>query len=352
MTAGYTRNMNTTRRRLLTNAGLVGAGAALGAPALASAAPSGAAPSAATKSGAATMQGPYLDLSTGEGNALAMTRLMGSLDPKAIKYGWYTGRLMSIVPGSAGRDLIGVIGLGAARTLPRDAQGRWQLLRRECGFFFDLASGEVLDRWRNPFTDEDVEVVHIANDPVNQLIAPVRGGEQLYEQAVTKKAEEPFVLPWQQAGRRAFVEFHGHLWAKNPLDPAVWVRESAGPMVQISDMMTYVCDLDELQDPSLPSVSYAGNWVHVRPWQPWMLMGTAPGHLMYHCFTGSATRLEDVPPHIAKIVSTRLPAFLQPPDKPGKSEGSLNRYIRTRKPAPPRAAPGAAAPPKPEEKAR
>jgi hypothetical protein len=89
----------------------------------------------------------------------------------------------------------------------------------------------------------------------------------------------------------------------------------------------------------VPSVSYQGNWVHVRPWQPWMLMGTAPGHMMYHCFTGSATQLDGVPPDIVRLVSERLPLFLTPPDKPGKSEGSLSRYMRTRKPAPPLAAP-------------
>ncbi|MCU0760751.1 MAG: DUF1838 domain-containing protein [Steroidobacteraceae bacterium] len=330
------------RRRFLRDTGLLGTSGALGVLAAGSRQAAAAAPATVQRAAAApSLQGPYLDLRSGAGNALAMTRLVGSLDPAAVKYGWYSGRLMSVVPGSAARDLIGVIGLGAARTLPQDAQGRWQVLRRECGFFFDLASGEVLDRWRNPFTDEDVEVVHIANDPVNQTISPVRAGEQLYEQAVTQKAPEPFVLPWQQAGRRAFVEFHSHLWAKNPLDPAVWVRESAGPMVQISDMMTYGCELAELQDASLPSVEYSGNWVHVRPWQPWMLMGSAPGHLLYHCFTGSATRLEDVPPQIARIVERRLPAFLQPPEKPGRSEGSLTRYMRTRKPAPPRVPPGA-----------
>jgi hypothetical protein len=322
--------MTLDRRRLLRSASML---AATGVAAMGTA-------RAATRSGASpSLHGPYVDLRTGAGNALAMTRLVGSLDPKVIKYGWYTGRLMSVVPGSAARDLLGVIGLGAARTLAQDAEGRWQILRRECGFFFDLSSGEVLDRWRNPFTEEDVEVVHIANDPVNQTISPIRAGEQLYEQAVTRREPEPFVLPWQQAGRRAFVEFHSHLWARNPLDPAVWVRESAGPQVQISDMMTYTCDLAELQDASLPSVEYAGNWVHVRPWQPWMLMGTAPGNLLYHCFTGSATGLADVPPHIARIVEKRLPAFLQPPEKPGRSEGSLSRYIRTRKPAPLRATP-------------
>ena len=126
--------MNHTRRHLLRSGAALAAGGAL-ATAGADAASRGASPS---------LHGPYLDLRTGAGNALAMARLVGSLDPKAIKYGWYTGRLMSVVPGSAGRDLVGVIGLGAARTLPKDEQGRWQILRRECGFFFDLASGEVL----------------------------------------------------------------------------------------------------------------------------------------------------------------------------------------------------------------
>ena len=89
---------------------------------------------------------------------------VGSLDPRAIKYGWYTGRLMSVVPGGAGRDLIGVIGLGAARTLPRDAQGRWQVLRRECGFFFDLASGEVLASRDRVFAADVLEVLTERDD--------------------------------------------------------------------------------------------------------------------------------------------------------------------------------------------
>ncbi len=293
---------------------------------------------AAAKPRHAGLSGPLLDLATGPGNALAMARLVGSLDPKASKFGWYTGRLRAVVPGAAVRDLIGVVGFSAARMLPRDELGRYALLRRECGFFTDLASGAVIDDWLNPYTQERVEVVHIANDPVNQTISPVRTGERLYEEQVTQKAEEPFVLPWQRAGQRAFVEVAAHLWAKNPLDPAIWQRESSGPQIQISDLQTYSCDLAELQDARRPSVEYQGNWVHVRPWQPWMLMGTAPGHLMYHCFTGSATQLDGVPPDILRLVRERLPLFLTPPDKPGKSEGSLSRYMRTRKPAPP--APG------------
>lgn len=304
---------------------------------VASATPAVAAPRAALTH--ADLYGPLLDLRTGPGNALAMARLTGSLDPQAIKYGWYTGRLRAVVPGAAVRDLVGVVGFSAARTLPKDALGRYALLRRECGFFVDLDSGAVLDTWTNPYTNERVEVVHIANDPVNQMISPVRTGERLYEEQVTQRAEQPYVLPWQHAGRRAFVEVAAHLWAKNPLDPAVWVRESSGAQIQISDMQSYSCDVHELQDAARPSVDYQGNWVHLRPWQPWMLMGTAPGHLLYHCFTGSASSIEAVPPHIVALVSTRLPQFLTPPDKPGKSEGSLSRFMRTRKPAPALATP-------------
>ena len=301
---------------------------------------------AAARSGAAVpvsrgkhgdLQGPLLDLRTGPGNALAMAKLLGSLNPAASKYGWYTGRLRAVVPGAAVRDLLTVVGFSAARTLPRDAQGRYALLRRECGFFLDLDSGAVLDSWLNPYTCERVDVVHIANDPVNQLISPLRTNERLYEQDVAPQAPEPYVLPWQVAGDRVFVEVASHLWARNPLDPAIWVRESAGSQIQISDLQTYSCAIDDLQNAALLSVSYQGNWVHVRPWQPWMLMGTAPGHLMYHCFTGSATLLGDVPVAIRSLVEQRLPSFLAAPEKSGKSEGSLSRYMRTRKPSPPRA---------------
>jgi hypothetical protein len=225
------------------------------------------------------------------------------------------------------RGLVGVIGMSSARlTRPPDRPG-FLVLQKEVGFFTDLATGRVLERWRNPYTNEDVEPFHIANPAVNRPLEPVVRDARFYDTvAGSEPAPRPFVLDWRVAG----------VWAKNPLDPAVWVRESAGPQVQVMDAQSYTVALDELQDPRRTNASYWGHWVHWRPWQPWMLMGARPGGCLYSATTGSAARLDDLPADIVAITRERQPEFLLAPTEVRKSEPSLVRYMRERKPAAPR----------------
>jgi hypothetical protein len=313
---------NTTRRRMMT-ASLAIASAGMVAPGAVRATPA-----------------PKLDLAldTGEGNARLMARILANLDGSRSKHGWYRGRVMGVVPGAAARDLLGIMGMSSQRLLPLPDRPGWMLLQREVGFFFDLDTGKVVDRWRNPLTDEVVDVLHIANPSVSRDIEPVERDSRFYDDPARAAAGvRPFLLPWQTAGDRLFVEQHVHVWARNPLDPAVWVRESGGPMLQVSDMLSYNVSLAKAQDPTVTSLEHWGAWVHVRPWQPWMLMGAAPGHLLYNCFTGSADALESMPADIVALTRERFPEFLTPPEKRTKAEPSIIRFMRERKPAPPRA---------------
>ncbi len=206
-----------------------------------------------------------------------------------------------------------------------------------------MRTGDIVDDWTNPYTGERVEVMHIANASVSRSIEPVVRDSGFYDDPVkAKESERPFVLPWQRAGDRLFVEQHINLWANNPLDPAVWKRESSGPMIQVSDMMSFNVRLSDVRNPELTSLENWGSWVHVKPWQPWMLMGTAPGHCLYNCFTGSADTLDDVPADIVAAVRARFPEFQTPPTERGKSEPSLIRFMREREPAPVKASKGGA----------
>jgi hypothetical protein len=275
-----------------------------------------------------------LDLRTAEGNVKAMAKMAATLAPDSHKHGWYSGVLMGVVPGQAVRELVGIIGMSTQRLRAVPEQGGYQLLQKECGFFTDLATGAVLDRWRNPYSNEIVEPFHIANPAVNRWILPVVKEERFYDRVQNEApVERPFVLPWRQAGDRVMLEQRTHFWANNPLDPAVWKRESSGPRIQVSDCMSYNARYDELVDPRRDSVEYSGHWVHVRPWQPWMLMGSHPGHCLYSAMTGSALRAENVPAQILGIVRERLPDFLQPPTEVRKSEPSMIRFMRERKPS-------------------
>ena len=311
----------TTRRRAIA--------AGLGAATVA-AAPKG---SAAT---APSLTGPYVDLTTGMGNMLAMARIVGDLDFTKQKHGWYRGVAMGFRPGEAGRDLFGIMGMGTGRLIPFEDKPGFTNVRRECGYYFDLDTGEVLDTWVNPYTNEEVDVLHIANPQINRPLEPVIRGARLYDDpAEADKEPEPYLLDWQVAGDMLFAEQHVHLYAKNPLDPEIWKRESAGPMVRITDSTSYVCSLADMQNEALTTIPESGKWVHVRPWQPFMLMGDAPGHFMFRCFTGSASRVDDLPQDIVAVVEERNPDFFNAPAEIKPSVPGLVRFMRDRTPAPP-----------------
>jgi hypothetical protein len=282
---------------------------------------------------AVSLTGPYLDLTTPEGNVLAYARIQGNIDPEATSYSWYTGRVTGIRSGEAARDLMGIIGIGAVRMIPLEDNGGFQMLRKELGFFTDLERGEVIDRWVNPYLDENVEVVHLANPAINAAITPYRQRQGLYEAINEGGKGTPFILPWKLIGGRAMTERHANLWAKNPMDPEVWKRESAGESIRISDSNTFNVAIEDLQNPELKKVQSFGNWTHQRPWQPWMLMGQQPGFIQYTCFTGSAASLADMPVQIVSLAQTRFPEFLVAPREASPPESSLARYMRTRKPA-------------------
>jgi len=277
--------------------------------------------------------GPF-DLTTPQGNVIALAKMTGTLQPGAHKHGWYSGVLMGVVPGEAVRDLVGIVGMSSQRLRFVPERNGYQLLQKECGFFLDLDSGEIIDRWRNPYLNEWVEPFHIANPAVNRWILPVVAEERFYDRTDGSRPEpKPFILPWQRAGDRLMLEQRVHFWAKNPLDPAIWKRESSGAEIQVSDAMSYNTSFAALADPSTQSVDYVGHWVHVRPWQPWMLMGNRAGHCLYSATTGSAASLADVPAHIVELTRERHPDFLEPPVEVKPSEPSMIRYMRERKPA-------------------
>lgn len=281
----------------------------------------------------ADLTGPYFDLTTPEGNVEAFARIQGNTDPDKTSYSWYMGRVVGVRPGEAGRDLMGIIGMGSVRMLPLDDQSGYQMLRKELGFFVDLKTGAVLDSWINPYTNETTEVVHLANPAINAKIVPYRREQGLYEEVGGAKATKPFLLPWTLVNGRAMAEQHGNLYVKNPMDPAVWKRESAGKFIQINDSNTFNVAIEDLQTPGLTKVESFGNWTHSRPWQPWMLMGQAPGGIQYVCFTGSAKSLDHMPEQIVALAKNRHPDFLVAPTQIKSPESSLARYMRTRKPA-------------------
>ena len=272
-----------------------------------------------------SLSGPYIDLMTGPGNKVGYARLNGDLDESKQKYGWFKGFIMAIRPNKPILDALGFQGFGVSR-LEKQADGSYAKILREVGLYTDLRTGEVLEEWKNPMTNENVRVVHIANDPFNYVIEdhfpePPKFGD-LNQEEIPKI---PFILPWQQRGDRLDMEIHINLFYPNALDPKKWVRESNGPMVQVSEGFAYHVDAAKMQDANYSTLPYSGTWNRITPWLPWMHMGQTSGHMMYSAFMGSGEDLEQVHSRqVLDYVEKHYPKYFTAPETYDPNTPSLS----------------------------
>jgi len=286
----------------------------------------------------AGIEGPYLDLRTGKGNQLAYARIQGDTDWGKQKYFWFKGYIMGIAPQTRVQNLVGAAGFGAIR-LKQRPDGVIERLCREIIVYTDLRSGEVIPEWKNPVTNETVEVVQVDNDPFNYLIEDLYPAPPAHRQLANEPPppRRPFVLPWYQHGNMLAMETHIHLSFPNPLQPDKWPRESAGPVAQVSECFAHHVPVADMQNPKITGLDYSGVWTRITPWLPWMLMGQRPGHCQYSCFMGASRDLESVVsrPVLDYAEKHYAKYFEAPTEWTGQpSISSLENYARQQQPAP------------------
>lgn len=284
-----------------------------------------------------SLKGDFLDLTTPAGNREAWGRLLGNTDMKSTKYGFAEGIIQGVRPGEALRDLVGFTMVSCARLMPHEDGGGYRKVLREIGFYTDLDGGEILAEWRNPYMNETVKVVPIANDPFNHTITnfypepPSYGG---LNQA--KPPKIPLMLDFGRRGDLLNLFSHINLFYPSALQPDKWPRESSGPFNQVTETFLYFINWDDMQNADQTSVEYNGTWSRTTPWLPWMLMGPTPGHCQYQTFMGAVDSIEQLPnPRTVEYISQNHPKYLEAPDKwEEPSLSSLEWYARQQKPAP------------------
>lgn len=297
--------------------------------------------SAASAKGAVapSLKGPYLDLTTGNGNMLALARMDANLDETKSKYGSASGVVTGVRDGEPLRDLFGFEVVSAARAW-RQPDGSFRILHRETVLYTDLRSGDVLTEYLNPYTNERVRVVDVVNDPWNEHIEAFQPRPPSYG-GLNKNTEvprEPLKLDWSVvADGLASLERHIHLYYPAALQPDKWPRESAGKMNRVSEYFTYCLPLADLQNPKKTTVEHTGTWVRVTPWLPWLLMGQSPGQILYHSTVNSFNDHGGFKPKVLAHMQKYHPEMLEPPEKSSWEKpnlSSLEVYARDQKPAP------------------
>jgi hypothetical protein len=271
-------------------------------------------------------------------NRETSAKIEGDTAPGKYVNGYVTGTVMGVRDNEAVRPLFGFEVFSSIRVL-KQANGDYQRLCRELIFYRDLNTGELMDSWLNPYTNEEVAVVDVANDPFNYVISDHFPDPPSYGGLNTEKPpRRPFIRNWTLLNDDTVVLTSDiHLYYRNKLDPAIWVRESAGPMNRVSELFRYSIRREDIENDALTHMPHTGVWNRITPWLPWMLMGTAPGHIVYAGTFSSVPSVDSVPAPVAKRVRERFPQYTVAPEKwVDPSYSSLENYARTQKPAKPK----------------
>lgn len=270
-------------------------------------------------------------------NRETSARLEADTAPGKFVHGYCTGMVHGVRDNEPVRPLFGFEVFSGIRVI-KQPDGSYQRLCRELIFYRDLKTGAMMDEWDNPYTGERVRVVDVANDPFNYVLSefypdpPSYGGLNK-----DRPPRRPFLRNWGLLGDVVTLDSDIHLYYKNALDPAVWPRESAGPMNRVSELFRYFMRREDVENPALTHLPHNGVWSRITPWLPWMLMGTSPGHIHYMGRFSSIEKPEMAPPAVLARVRERFPLYLTAPDKwVDPSYSSLENYARTQKPQPPK----------------
>ena len=202
----------------------------------------------------------------------------------------WQGSVYSFIPGEPKQHLFQIVGMSVARCIPKPERG-WDFTSRELTFYLDPETGEKLDTWKNPWTNEVLPVVHVANNPVQGLFS--RPMPALVDEELTTYKFDLFTS------------------YPNPLaDDPKFAEYSPQPIYQAGELFKLTVPTADLQNPETTSVSKVMlAWDRIGPWLPWMKMGDRSGNLIYSAWGGKVANVGELPLLIQDEINTRVPLF-------------------------------------------
>jgi len=277
-----------------------------------------------------TAAGQEVVLSGNEAIVARMKATCGTTEEGKPRYGMFEGRAYSRVPGEKDKHLFNVLGINVrhCNIVTDEVKGKgFKSVGREIMMYLDPETHEIMDVWTNPWSGEEVKVLHVANDPVN-----MRGFR--YEKTAEGENVSPMKL--RQYGERTFSADEIPLFYDNPLgsDYQVYV----GGAYHAMEIFNSSYHSDEMLDASVPRLGHSNiAWTRVAQWLPWMQMGSKSGIMIFNATGFSTFDQSEIWPRLQKILNERYPLYNTPPplddDRPNETSWTVfKKYMKDKTP--------------------
>lgn len=253
--------------------------------------------------------GERLDLSTPMGAVIGQRKLSCStIDGKDVTYHW-EGRAYSRRMGERDKHIFDVEGMNirSCTTVTDPERGTgFKLVSREILLYLDKDTGAVMKSWENPWTGEEVEVFHVANDPVN------------FGDYETGRDGKPASSSIRVDGDKYIQTTTVPLFYPNPLGGAF--QSEVGGIYHATEMFNTMGDLESLLSADTTTADALVGWVRVSDWLPWMKMSGREGTIYFHTAGRKLQNWDQLSPLMKSEILASYPDYTTaPPDDDTRS---------------------------------
>ncbi len=241
-----------------------------------------------------------LDLNNPESVLKAYRKIFCSLvDGEPVIY-WWQGQVYSRVPGEKDRKLFQIQGTNvrACVTLTNENKAYgYRMVSREVMLYLDPETGQILRNWQNPWTNKEVEVFHVANDPVNSR---------------PRFASKTSQFEGTIKNNKVIVSFNIPLFYTNPLGGDY--QEYVGGTYHAMEMFSFFLPESQLLSGRLDRVrDVTIGWTRISQWLPWMKMGDRVGMLVFQGAGMGLDSWDKLPLVLRREIEANYPKFKSPP---------------------------------------
>ncbi|MEN0048924.1 MAG: DUF1838 family protein [Bacteroidota bacterium] len=230
----------------------------------------------------------------------------GTLEEGKTRYGMWEGRAYSRIPGEKDKHLFNVVGINTRHCgcVEDTVRGKgFRSISREVMVYLDPKTNEIMDTWTNPWSGKEVEVVHVANDPVNM---------RSYAYEKDKDGNISAKTKLRKYGDIMVTSYEIPLFYSNPLG-GEYQAYVGGAYHAMEIFNTYYktaeIESSEIRDLTQSNIS----WSRLAQWLPWMKMGDKVGIMVFNATGFSTFDENEVWEVIKKVVKERYPIYLTPP---------------------------------------
>ncbi|WP_339693586.1 DUF1838 family protein [uncultured Parasphingorhabdus sp.] len=227
----------------------------------------------------------------------------GEADGVPAVYYW-SGKVYSRVAGEPDRHLFNGEGMNIRQCVrvedPKRGVG-YRQVSREVMFYLDPKTNEVLRTWENPWSGETVNVMQIANDPVN--------GGASYPYSADGKPYK--ISTMRRQGKWLFLPMEVPLFYHNVL--AGDYQDYVGNKYHAMEIFDFAMLADEMLDTKNPTAYPTISWVRISDWMPWMKMRGRQGQMVFNAMGAKLKSYDDLPKVIKDEIALNHPEYTAPP---------------------------------------